>query len=228
MGTVNIASLGRVKLFAGLAAEDLVALAANLQRRRYGKGQFIFQEGDPGLCLYLVESGKVKITSFSSEGKGLVLNLFGPGDFFGELALLDGEPRSADAVAQEPCQLLLLQRDDFMRFLETRPHVAIKLLATVSSRLRHTTQQAENMVFFDLPARLARVLLELAEAERTSAEGEWVITSRPTQAELAEMVGATRESVNKWLGVYEEQGLIRRERNQLVILQPETLRKRIY
>jgi CRP-like cAMP-binding protein len=94
--------------------------------------------------------------------------------------------------------------------------------------LRHTTQQAEDIIFFDLPARLARVLLELAEAERTSAEEEWVITSRPTQAELAEMVGATRESVNKWLGVYEEQGLIRRERNQLVILQPEALRKRIY
>jgi CRP-like cAMP-binding protein len=228
MSAVNIAALARVKLFAGLAAEDLVALAANLQRRRYSKGQFIFQQGDPGLCLYLVESGKVKIASFSSEGKGLVLNLFGPGDFFGELALLDGEPRSADALAQVPCQLLLLQRDDFMRFLEARPHVAVKLLATVSRRLRHTTQQAEAIIFFDLPARLARVLLELAEAERTSVEGEWVIASRPTQAELAEMVGATRESINKWLGVYEEQGLIRRERNQLVILQPEALRKRIY
>jgi CRP/FNR family transcriptional regulator, cyclic AMP receptor protein len=228
MGAVNVAALARVKLFAGLASEDLVALAANLQRRRYGKGQFIFQQGDPGLCLYLVESGKVKIASFSSEGKGLVLNLLGPGDFFGELALLDGEPRSADAVAQEPCQLLLLQRDDFMHFLEARPHVAVKLLATVSRRLRHTTQQAEDIIFFDLPARLARVLLELAEAERTSAEEEWVITSRPTQTELAEMVGATRESINKWLGVYEEQGLIRRERNQLVILKPEALRKRIY
>jgi CRP/FNR family cyclic AMP-dependent transcriptional regulator len=228
MGAMNIAALQQVKLFTGLAAEDLVVLAANLQRRRYGKGQFIFQQGDPGLCLYLVESGKVKIASFSSEGKGLVLNLFGPGDFFGELALLDGEPRSADAVAQEPCQLLLLQRDDFMRFLEARPHVAIKLLATVSRRLRHTTQQAEAIIFFDLPARLARVLLELAEAERTSTEAGWVITSRPTQAELAEMVGATRESVNKWLGAYEEQGLIRREGNQLIILQPEALRKRIY
>ncbi len=97
---MNIAALEQVKLFAGLAAEDLGALAANLQRRRYGKGQFIFQQGDPGLCLYLVESGKVKIASFSSEGRGLVLNLFGPGDFFGELALLDGEPRSADAMAQ--------------------------------------------------------------------------------------------------------------------------------
>jgi len=226
MDTMNLAALEPVKLFADLAAEDLVALAANLQRRRYGKGQFIFQQGDPGLCLYLVESGKVKIASFSSEGKGLVLNLFGPGDFFGELALLDGEPRSADAVAQEPCQLLLLQRDDFIHFLETRPHVTIKLLATVSRRLRHTTQQAEAIIFFDLPARLARVLLELADVG--SSEGKWVITSRPTQAELAEMVGATRESVNKWLGVYEEQGLIRREGTQLIILQSEALRKRIY
>jgi CRP-like cAMP-binding protein len=92
--------------------------------------------------------------------------------------------------------------------------------------LRHTTQQAEEIIFFDLPARLARVLLELAEAD--SAEGECAIISRPTQAELAEVVGGARESVNKWLGAYEEQGLIRREGNQLVILQPEALRKRIY
>jgi CRP-like cAMP-binding protein len=226
MNAVNIAALARVKLFADLAAEDLDALAAKLQRRRFSKGQFIFQQGDPGFCLYLVESGKIKISSVSTEGKGLVLNLFGPGDFFGELALLDGEPRSADAVAQEPCQLLLLQRDDFMHFLEARPHVAIELLAAVSRRLRHTTQQAEDVIFFDLPARLARVLLELAEAG--SAEGDWVIASRPTQAELAEMVGATRESVNKWLGAYEEQGFIRRVGNQLIILQPEALRKRIY
>src|SRR5919109_3140640 len=138
MSAVNIAALAQGKLFAGLAAEDLVALAANLQRRRYGKGQFIFQQGDAGLSLYLVESGKVKIASFSSEGKGLVLNLFGPGDFFGELALLDGEPRSADAVAQEPCQLLLLQRDDFVRFVEARPRVATALLAALSRRLRAT------------------------------------------------------------------------------------------
>src|SRR5215207_6499745 len=103
MGPVNMAVLAQVKLFAGLSADDLVARAANLQRRRYGKGQFIFQQGDPGLCLYLVESGKVKIASYSSEGKGLILNLLSPGDFFGELALLDGEPHSADALAQEPC-----------------------------------------------------------------------------------------------------------------------------
>ena len=121
MTAVNISALVRVSLFAGLDTEALTALASTLQRRRYAKGQFIFQRGDPGLCLYMVESGKVKIVSFSSEGKGLVLNLFGPGDFFGELALLDGEPRSADAVVQEPCQLLLLERDDFVRFLETRP-----------------------------------------------------------------------------------------------------------
>ena len=92
--------------------------------------------------------------------------------------------------------------------------------------MRHTTRQAEDIISFDVPARLARILLELAKAD--SAEGEWVIASRPTQAELAEMVGATRESINKWLGAYEEQGLIRREGNQLIILQPEALRKRIY
>ena len=134
--------------------------------------------------------------------------------------------RSADAIAHEDCRLLLLQREDFLRFVQARPGVAKDLLASVSRRLRYTTRQVQEAAFLDGPARLARVILELAQSP--GAPGRTLaVASRPTQAELAEMVGATRESVNKWLGLYERQGLIRRERGVILVLRPDDLKKRI-
>src|SRR5688572_11669328 len=113
--------LRTVSLFAALSADDLAALSARLRRRRYARGQVIFTQGDPGASLCVVEEGRVRVSVVSEDGRELVLRVFGPGDFFGELALLDGEPRSADAVAQEPCTLLLLQRDEFLSVVEARP-----------------------------------------------------------------------------------------------------------
>jgi CRP-like cAMP-binding protein len=225
---VQTAALRRVSLFAELAADELAALAAGLQRRRYRRGQVIFRQGDPGTSLYLIDSGAVKILITTPEGKGLVLRLLAAGDFFGELSLLDGEPRSADAIAQTACDLLLLRREDFLRFLEARPAVAASLLAAVSRRLRYTSRQAQETAFLDVPARLARVLLELVEARGQAVPEGQQIGQFPTQTELAEMVGATRESVNKWLGVYARQGLLRRDRGAVTVLQPDELRKRIY
>ena len=219
--------LRQVSLFASLAPDDLAVLAGNLQRRRYARGQVIFRQGDAGASLYLIEEGLVKIAVSTPGGKALVLRLLGPRDFFGELSLLDGEPRSADAIAHEDCRLLLLQREDFLRFVEARPGVAKGLLATVSRRLRYTTQQVQDAAFLDVPARLARVLLELAHIPAGLADDQ-LIDPRPTQAELAEMVGATRESVNKWLGVYEREGLIQRQRGAIRVVRPDALRKRIY
>jgi CRP/FNR family cyclic AMP-dependent transcriptional regulator len=216
--------LQQVGLFAGLSADDLGALAANLQRRRYPRGQVVFRQGDPGASLYLIEAGSVKIVVSTPGGKTLTLRILGPRDFFGELSLLDGEPRSADAIVHEACRLLLLQREDFLRFIEARPGVAKSLLESVSRRLRYTTRQVQDAAFLDVPARLARVIVELAQAGPAGASA---IAPRPTQTELAEMVGATRESVNKVLGLYERQGLIRRERGAIIVLQPEALRKRI-
>jgi len=209
-----------------LAERD--ALSASLRRRRYGKGTVIFVQGDPGSTLYLVESGRVKISASSPAGKEVILALHGPGDFFGELALLDGEPGSADAVAQEPCELLLLQRADFVRFLERRPKVGIGLLAAVSRRLRHTNQLVEGAALLDVPGRLARALVDLAESEGEQQAEGWVIHSPLTQSELAALVGATRESVNKWLGFYERQGLIRRMPGRIIVTKPQQLRRRVY
>jgi CRP-like cAMP-binding protein len=224
--TLDPLILKQVSLFTALPGDDLAALAGNLQRRRYARGQVIFRQGDPGVSLYLIEAGAVKIAVSTHRGKGLVLRILGARDFFGELSLLDGEPRSADAIAHEDCRLLLLQREDFLRFVEDRPGVAKDLLASVSRRLRYTTQQVQDAAFLDVPARLARVILELAQP---GAAGQPPgVAAGPTQAELAEMIGATRESVNKWLGVYQRQGLIRRERRALLVLRPDELKKRIF
>lgn len=219
--------LARVGLFTDLSAQELDQLAASLRRRRYVEGQIVFAQGDPGTSLYVVEEGSVRISRTSPEGKEFVLAVLGPGEFFGELALLDGEPRSADAVAQEGCQLLLLPREDFIHFIESRPRVALSLLAVVSRRLRHADQLVEDALFLDVPARLAKLLLELAETQGRPVEAGPVIASRLTQSELAARVGATRESVNKWLGFYERQGLIRSDRGLITIVRPEELRKRV-
>jgi CRP/FNR family transcriptional regulator, cyclic AMP receptor protein len=218
------AVLARIPLLAELTAEELEELGACLRRRPYRKGEVIFVRGDPGTSLYLIETGRVKIVLTSPEGKEVVLARLGPADFFGDLALLDGDPRSADAVAQEGGQLLLLRREDFLRFVEARPAVAARLLAVLSRRLRRNAQLLQDAAFLDIPGRLARVILELAEAEGRPDGAGLVISSRLTQAELAGMVGATRESVNKWLRSYERRGLIRRQRGLISVLSPEGLR----
>src|SRR5579884_1542327 len=146
---IDRTALARVSLFENLPPGELVGLAENLRRRHYTKDQIIIAQGDPGTSLFLIESGRVKICLNSPDGKELVLTVLGPGDFFGELALLDGEPRSADAVALEPSQLLLLRREDFIAFIETRPQVMLRLLTTVSRWLRHTAQVARDEAFLD-------------------------------------------------------------------------------
>ena len=219
--------LRQVPLFAALSSDDLATLATSLRRRRYPRGALIFVAGDPGTQLYLIERGRVKIGLTSSEGQEVVLTTLGPGDFFGDLALLDGEPRSADASALEDCQLLLLAREEFLHFLEAHPRVAVALLAVLSRRLRRNAQLVQDAAFLDLPARLASVLLQLTQAPGEPADQGEPSTAQVTQAELAGRIGATRESVNRWLGIYERQGLIRRQRGAITVLRPDALRRQI-
>jgi CRP/FNR family transcriptional regulator, cyclic AMP receptor protein len=218
--------LERVPLFAGLAPDELRELSSRLRTRRYARGETLCLEGDPGTSLYIIEKGRVKLGLTSSEGREIILDLLGPGDVFGELALLDGAPRSANAVAVEASEVLLLARDEFLRFLEQHPQLALVLLSTLSHWLRRLTTQMQDTAFLDVPARLARAILRLAEAEEPT-EGQ-PVTPRLTQTDLAGMVGTTRETLNRWLGFYEDQGLIRRDRHQIVVLRPDKLRGRVY
>jgi len=213
-------TLEQVDLFAALAPDERARLAPSLRRRRFARGAVIFLQGDDSANLYLVESGWVKIVLTSPEGKDLVLDLMGPGECFGELGVLDGEPRSADAIAHEDCHVLLLSRADFERFLDAHPRAARTLLEVLARRLRRDAALLAEAVFADLPSRLARALLQLSATQTTSA-GMHV---RTTQEELAGMLGASREGVNKWLGYFERRGLLRRQRGDILLLQPEALR----
>jgi len=218
--------LSRVTLFAGLAVSEQQELARHLRRRRYAPGQTIFLQGDPGTSLFFLETGQVKIALPSPEGRELVLASLGPGDFFGELALLDGGARSADAIATEASTLLLLLRDDFLRYVETHPGVAIQLLATLCGLVRQNIELLQDATFLDVPARLARMLLQLARPAHQQGDGGPPVTPRLTQTELAGLVGATRETVNKCLASFERQGLIRRDNGVIALLRPDILRAR--
>ena len=222
-----IALLSGVPLFAGLEPEQLADLACRVRQAEFREGEMILRRDEPGDCLYVIHEGRVRIELPSHDGPPVVLRVLEQGEFFGELALLDGAPRSADAVAVEPCRLQLLQRADFRAFLMAHPEVPFRLLAALTRLLRHNAEIIEDAAFLDIPARLARVLLQLA-ASRPEGSEPLVISSRLTQANLAGLVGATRESVNRWLRFFERQGIIRAEGGQITILRPDALRRRIY
>lgn len=226
MGLSEIEVLARAPLFAGLPDAELERLAGLLRARNYARGEVIFLEGDAGTALCLIAEGRVRIQLTGADGREVVLNVYGPGEIFGELALLDGEPRSADAVAQEPARVFWLQREAFVAFLESHPRAAIAMLASLSRRIRHTTRVVQDATFRDVPARLARVLLDLATRDGQTVEYGVRIGARVTQGEMAAMVGASRETVNRALRSFEQRGLIRWDASRLVITRPEQLRAR--
>jgi CRP-like cAMP-binding protein len=221
---IDSSVLNQVPLFAQVGPEELAELAGRLRLRRYRRGETVFMQGDPGTNLCIVRTGHVKLSLSSPEGREMIIDLLGPDDVFGELALLDGEPRSADAVATEPSQLLLLDRDEFIRFLLERPQVAVDLLSILSRRLRRDAQLLQDATFLDVPGRLARTILQLA---KTPSMGGPPVTPRLNQTDLAGMVGTTRETANKWLRFFEDQSLIRLENGLISVLDPVGLRKRI-
>lgn len=222
----KVTALRNVPFFAGLSDRELEALADGLEKRTFGKGMIIFHKDSPGDTMYIIESGKVRIFILSESGQEISVNIYGPGDTFGELALLDGLPRSAGAVAVERTVTLTLHRDDFLPHLETYPRMAQSIIEVLSTRLRYTTTYAESLAFLDVYGRVAAKLLELAERYGVQKEGI-EIELRLTQSELASWVGATRESVNKVLGTFRGQGLIEIEGKKITISDQQGLEKRI-
>jgi len=217
--------LAKVPMFEHLAEEELEHLSGLLQARRYPRGEVIFHQGDVGTALFIIRKGQVAIRLSSPDGKEVTLAMLERGDFFGELALLDGEPRSTDAVAREETELLSLQRESFHRFLESSPQVALGLLASLSRLVRRVTQLVHDATFLDARTRLIRVLLELARSQGEPSADGVVITQKLTQVELANLCGLTRESTNKWLRFFVREGLLSYEGGQITLVHPEQLLK---
>ncbi len=221
-------ALRQVALFAELSEDRIQELAQVVRRRAYHRGEIIFHKGDPGNGLYLITLGQVKVVLPSETGEEAVLAVLEASEFFGELALFDGLPRSATVEAVTDAEMLVLHRDDFLGFVSRNPEVAIALFGVLSRRLRATDELIEDAIFLDVPGRLAKRLLDLAERHGRKTERGTEIHLKLTQQDLAAMVGATRESVNKHLGWMRDHRLIQLDRQRIILLRPEELRKRIY
>ncbi len=200
--------LAHIPLFKGLSSEDRAALAALLRVQKVKAGEVLFRKGSEGTTLYIIQSGAVKIVLPSRLGDEMIVTIFSAGDFFGEMALLDGMPRSADAVAVDPSRLLLLNRADFLHFLKKSDGAIESIFSILSARLRKTDDLLEDTSFLNIPARFAKKLLELGETFGRRESGSMEISLRLTQKDLADMVGATRESINKELRALREKGIV--------------------
>jgi CRP/FNR family transcriptional regulator/CRP/FNR family cyclic AMP-dependent transcriptional regulator len=227
---IDAQSLARVPLLKDVSLESLTGLTRSLRRRGFHRGEVIFHQGDPGDTLHIIGNGRVKIVLPAETGDEVVLAVLGPGDCFGELALLDGGPRSASVVAMESVETWVLGRQDFLLFFRSNIEAAERLIINLSRTIRRTNEDVADLAFLDLPGRLAKKLLDLAESYGQQQEGSKVIeiTVPLTQEELASMIGATRPSVNKVLGLYEDQGAIQRRGRRIAILRPDVLRRRVY
>ena len=213
-------------LFGQLTAEELDALLAHARVERYRTGQTIFLKGSAGTGMMAVLGGRVRISTPSPDGRELVLNTIHEGEIFGELALLDGKERTADASAARDCELLVLERRDLLPFLEKHPKVALRLLAVVTGRLRQTTEQVEDVAFLGLESRLAKQLLKLAARHgKETADGEITIDAKLSQRELGQMIGLSRESINKQLGTWQREGLVRVEEGTITLRDPDELQR---
>jgi CRP/FNR family cyclic AMP-dependent transcriptional regulator len=180
-------------------------------------GKPIFLKGDPGHSMMAVLSGTVKIMATSSEGQEIVLNMISEGGLFGELALLDGGERSADASAVTDCQLLCIERREFEHYLRRNIDVALKLLVIMAQRLRRTTEQVEDLVFLDLAGRLARWLVQRAEQSHIELRNGAEITLDASQRTLGNLFGVSRESVNRQLSQWSSKGIIELREKTLVV-----------
>jgi CRP-like cAMP-binding protein len=213
-GSDKLSLLRNHALFGQLPPAVIEHLGSYMKRRRLPRGSTIFEKDDPGSGLMGILSGSVKISVPSADGRDIVLNIMHEGEIFGEIALLDGHPRTADATAMTDCELMVIERRDFIPFLHSQPELAIEIIKTLCSRLRRTTDQVQDLSFLNLPTRLAKALLRLTDAEAPGPTAKVTITQR----EVSQIIGRSRESTNKQLSIWAKRGWIRLQRGAISVL----------
>ncbi len=209
--------LRRSPLFARLADSEIDAILAHASVAHHAEGDVIVSKGDPGNSMMAVLKGRVMISAPSADGRQVVLTVMHDGDVFGEIALLDGKERTADVTAMTECELLVVPRRSLLSLLERRPDLCIDLMIVLCDRLRRTNEQVEDFAFLDLEARIAKVLVRLAEEGGEEASRAKPIAVKISQRALGELVGGSRESVNKHLQDWKRSGLIAIEKGAIVI-----------
>ena len=206
-------------IFGVLGPDLLQLIRSHALQKSVVRGTTIFSKGNIGTSLFAILEGQVKVISFSAEGKNAVFNILGARDIFGEIAFLDGGLRTADVMAATDCKLMVIERRDFLPLVHSRPDIAQKLIEILCARLRNTSRQVEDLMFLDLPRKLAKTILRLSEAGNASRSRKIALT----QSEIAQIIGASRESTNKQLREWEERKWVRLERGGLVLLSSESL-----
>lgn len=200
----NKAFLRRVPLFASLSETQFDTLSAGSTRRSYPRNRTIVSEGEPSQSLYIMLAGRAKVQRSDSEGKEVILAMIGPGEFFGEMSLIDEAPRSASVITVEPCEFISIQKDSFKSMLAQSPDIAMQIMRGLVRRLREADKKIETLALLDVYGRVARVLLDFSEV----VNGERVVKSRLPRQEIAKMIGASREMVSRVMKGLENDGFI--------------------
>jgi CRP/FNR family transcriptional regulator, cyclic AMP receptor protein len=225
----TIALLERVPLFSTLSSEQLESVAQVAVPRVFAAGEVVFKEGDEGTTCYVVRTGRARALREHPDGRSITLAHFGPGDIFGEMAMFDGESRSATVETLEPTEAIAILSGDMHRLLREHPDISIKLIAALGGRLRQTNERLARQSFQTVQSRVAAVLSQLVSAaqdEGDAADSDVVITA--TQAELAQLAGSSRESASRFLATLERAGIITQGRGRLTVHDPAALRRYVY
>jgi CRP-like cAMP-binding protein len=217
--------LTNVPLFQGLGLKELDALIPVTRTVSLAKREELFHKGDQGTQVYVVIRGKLKVLTTSADGDDVVFSILGPGEVFGEIALLGGTPRTATVTAIDPCELLIIDRRDFLSFLRGHPDVAINLLEVLAQRMKRVSEFIEDTLFLNLPLRLAKKLLSLSKAYGQPHAQGLRLDLKLSQEEWGDLVGTTRESVNKQLRAWTEEGVISIDHGYIVIHHKHELEK---
>ena len=212
--------LRSVPLFSRLGEASLDSILRLTRRKRFRKDEVVFHEKEVGDTLYVILRGRVKVAIFGDDGKEVTLSNLMEGDFFGEMAVLDQEPRSATVIAEEECELLSLQRDDFTRAIEMDPGISASLVQVLAGRLRKANQQISTLALLDVYGRVARVIQELAEEEGKRLKDGRVVVRRPTHMDIAHRIGSSRETVTRMMRDLEEAGHIETQGRE-IFLRPD-------
>jgi CRP/FNR family transcriptional regulator, cyclic AMP receptor protein len=213
--------LATVPLFSGLSTADLESFAELTRERSYPRGSVILFENDPGDSLFVVRSGRVKVVLIGEDGREVILGVLGVGQHFGELALIDEQPRSAHVIAMEDANLIVLRREDFRKRVEENPPVAWSLLTEMSRRLRRADDKIGGLVLLDVPGRIARLLLDMSEESGTDQ-----IEKSLTHQTIAQMIGASRETVSRAMKEFQDSGWINVERRRISLANRGALEQR--
>jgi CRP/FNR family transcriptional regulator, cyclic AMP receptor protein len=218
--------LRRAPLFEALSEEDYSALRAGVSTVQLNRGERLFSEGDTGDKLYIILSGKIKLTKAAPDGRENLLSVHGPGEMFGELSLFDPIPRTSSATAVTNAELAGVAHEDLRSWLTTRPEVAMHLLQALARRLRRINEVKADLVFTDVPGRVAKALLDLAERFGVPTPAGIQVNHDLTQEELAQLVGASRETVNKALADFAARGWLQLAAKSVLLTDVDRLRKR--